>query len=168
MSGDDQSFAESMNLCGNHFAKRPRTEEEDRPSGRQPTRRGQKKPSRSSDSDLGDGGSLISMLAKWPSTGGSIEPGPSRQELHLLRPGRKRQHSATNAKIFQGLAWAEGIRTGHNPVKTTHVPLHIRGIGLSSFETTFRIKRSRIDPSPAKQANIDCNQLLELPSIGYQ
>ena len=53
-----------MDLCGNHFAKRPRTEEEEQPSDRRPTRKGQRKPSRSSDSDLGDGGSLISMIAK--------------------------------------------------------------------------------------------------------
>ena len=63
MSGDDQSFAELMDFCGSYFAKRPRTEQEDKPSDR-PARKGQRKPSRSSASDLGEDGSLISMLAK--------------------------------------------------------------------------------------------------------
>ena len=39
-------------------------EEEDRSSDRRPARKGQRKPSRSSASDLGEDGSLISMLAK--------------------------------------------------------------------------------------------------------
>ena len=64
MSGDDQSFAELMDVCGSHFAKRPRMEEEDRSSDRRPARKGQRKPSRSSASDLGEDGSLVSMLAK--------------------------------------------------------------------------------------------------------
>ena len=64
MSGDDQSFAELMDVCGNHFAKRPRTEEEDKSSDRRPARKGQRKPSRSSASDLGEDGNLISMIAK--------------------------------------------------------------------------------------------------------
>ncbi|CAK9045518.1 unnamed protein product [Durusdinium trenchii] len=53
-----------MDVCGSHFAKRPRTEEEDRLSDRRTTRKGQRKPSRSSASDLGEDGSLISMIAK--------------------------------------------------------------------------------------------------------
>ena len=64
MSGDDQSFAELMDVCSSHFAKCPRMEEEDRSSDRRPARKGQRKPSRSSASDLGEDGSLISMLAK--------------------------------------------------------------------------------------------------------
>ena len=64
MSGDDQSFAELMDVCGSHFAKRPRTEEEDKSSDRRPARKGQRKPSRSSASDLGEDGNLISMIAK--------------------------------------------------------------------------------------------------------
>ena len=64
MSGDDQSFAELMDVCGSHFAKNPRMEEEDRSSDRRPARKGQRKPSRSSASDLGEDGNLISMLAK--------------------------------------------------------------------------------------------------------
>ena len=78
MSGDDQSFAELMDLCGNHFAKRPRMEEEDKPSDRRPARKGQRKPSRSSDSDLGEDGSLIPMLAKLTEHQGGVPP-PSRQ-----------------------------------------------------------------------------------------
>ena len=64
MSGDDQSFVDLMEFCGSHFAKRPRTEEDERSSDRLPTRKGQKKPSRSSDLDWGEDGSLITMITK--------------------------------------------------------------------------------------------------------
>ena len=103
-----------------------------------------------------------------PSTGGSIQPASPRQELHLLRTGRKRQYSAVDAEVVQGLAWAEGIRSSHDILEATHIQSSVRGIGLSSFETTLRIKRSRIDSSPSEQADIDNNQLLELPSLGTQ
>ena len=158
-----------MDLCGSHFAKRPRTEEEDKPSDHRPARKGQRKPSRSSVSDLEEDGSLISMLAKlYALPGGPAKSDPSRQELHLLCSGRKRQHSAADAEDLKGLAWAEGVRPGHHLVATTHVSFGIRGTGLSCLEATLRIKRSRIDSSPSEQASIDSNQFMELPSMGLQ
>ena len=102
------------------------------------------------------------------SPGGPAESASPRQELHLLCSGRKRQHSATDAEDFQRLAWTEGIRPGHHLTGTTHVPLRVRGTGLSNIEIALRIKRSRIDSSPSEQADIDSNQLLELPSMGSQ
>ena len=45
-------------------ARRPRTEEEVNESARPHTRKDQKKPSRSSDSDWDEGGNLITMIAK--------------------------------------------------------------------------------------------------------
>ena len=95
-----------------------------------------------------------------PSTGGPIEPDSPRQELHLLRSGRKRQHPAADAEAVQGLAWAEGIRPRHDLPAPTHAPIRVRGTGLSSFETPIRVKRSRIDSNPSEQADIDCNQFL--------
>ena len=103
-----------------------------------------------------------------PTTGGSTQPASPRQELHLLRAGRKKQYSAADVEAVEGLAWAEGIRSGHDILEATHVQSSVRGIGLSSFETTLRIKRSRIDSSPSEQADIDGNQFMELPSLEFQ
>ena len=53
-----------MDVCGSHFAKCPRTEEEDKSLDRRFVRKGQRKPSRSSASDLDENGNLILMIAK--------------------------------------------------------------------------------------------------------
>ena len=102
------------------------------------------------------------------STRGPIEPDPPRQELHLLCPSRKRQHSATDAEDIKGLAWATGGWPSNNLSETTHVSHSVRGTCIQSFETPLRIKRSRTDQGPSEQAGTDCLQLLELSPMELQ
>ena len=169
MNGDDQSFAELMDLLWQSLCKTSQNGGGGQvirsPTGTQ----GTEEAFALIGFGLGRRCQLDLHAGKVDtSSGGSAEPDPFRQELHLLCPSRKRQPSATDVEDIKGLAWAAGVGAGHRLVEATYVPLCVRGVGLPSIETALRIKRSRIDQGPSEQASIDSNQLLELPSMGLQ
>ena len=98
----------------------------------------------------------------------SIESAPSRQDLHLLRPGRKRQHPAPDIEILEGLACPTKGWTGHEDPLSAHVPVSLRGIGLQDIEIAPWNKRQRLDSSPSEQTGINLHQQLELLALGSQ
>ena len=87
--------------------------------------------------------------------GGSTESTTPRQDLHLLRSGRKRLHSSSDAAAIQGLAITKGSGHNYEIFETAYVPIGFRGVGQSSCETVIRIKRSGIDPSIANETDFD-------------
>ena len=168
MSGDDQSFAELMDVCGSHFAKRPRTEEEDKSSDRRPARKGQRKPSRSSASDLGEDGNLISMIAK----------------LTLRQEDQLNQIHLDKSFIFFVQAGKGSIlplmlktsKDWHGQRELGQVTTSLRQHMFRSVfeELAFRASKLPFGSSDheliraLQTKSIDGNQLLELPSMGFQ
>ena len=99
-------------------------------------------------------------------TGGSTKSTTPRQDLHLLRSGRKRLHSSSDAAAIQGLAITKGSGHNYEIFETAYVPIGFRGVGQLSCETAVRIKRSGINPSIANETDFDLHQWLELHTMG--
>ena len=156
MNADDQSFASLMELCGSHFAKRPRTDIEERSLEPRHTRKGPNKHSRSSDSDLDEGSNLVTMLAKL-----TLRQEDQLNQLNLDRTfislsSRKRPHTSSDVAGLKGLlACQEGTRGGHDVTSTIHVQDGVRGACRSGNEIAFRFKRPRIDSGPTDKADLD-------------
>ena len=99
-------------------------------------------------------------------TGGSVESIEFGSHLPSIHPGWQEFDPPATATAFEDMAWPAGAGNRGSTPPPADVSVGFRRACEPGSPVSIWVKRPRIDPGPSRQADLDPNECLELPSVG--